>query len=177
MPMHQKFGLLFLVLPLIVGSCSTEKWILPIFSPGLRLTVDCSGERKYSTVVVDDYPIAVLCRSQEDLNALKQLDKQVFSPENEEPNGRFRSVRKDVFIALGVNFHGGCTVDFVPRGNKWPEASWLGGFHSLCHGEVFDMAGRQIKPGKFSPTKVPKFVGKLIVPKYRYISENEIEFL
>jgi len=161
----------------MVGSCTSEIHIPVTLNPGSRLTIDCGREQKYSTVIVDAYPIAVLCRNPKDLEILERLDGEVFSPENEGRYGRYRSVRKDVFIAVGINFHGGCTVDFVPRGTKWPEMRWLGGFHSVCRGEVFDMAGRQIKPSKFSPTKIPKFVGNLFVPKYRYISENEIEFL
>lgn len=68
-------------------------------------------------------------------------------------------------IALvAISPYSKCTVQYVPSGSNdhgWRSDAWLGGFHSLCGSDVYDLAGRQIRPGPFSPTSFPENVGDL----------------
>lgn len=162
-----------------VTACSTDTlspWP-PEITSGSRLSVDCDSDGKVSQHHVSGVPVLVVCRGEDDLERLEQLDDYVFQPGPiKGDNRQFRSVRQDVFIAVGISPHSRCTLEFVPEDGKWTEIGWPGGFHSLCRGEVFDMAGRQIKPGPFSPTNFQNFIGNLFVPEYRFVSDTEVEF-
>jgi len=168
-------GIIFV---LTICACSGDTFQTP--SPGARLSIDCASEEKVTQLYVDGVPLFVLCRSEEDLNTLEQLDNYVYEPDVKSVEERqFRAERRDVFIVIGISPYTRCTVQFEPKGSNewsWSDVDWPGGFYSLCHGEVFDMAGRQIKPGKFSPTDFPGFIGNLVVPEYRFVSDTEVEF-
>ena len=87
-----------------------------------------------------------------------KLDQQPEYARNE-----FRSRHLDIFVAVGICTHLGCIPIFVSGGTV--EVS-----HALyfcpCHGSKFDLAGRVFK-GVPAPTN-------LVVPPYRYMSENII---
>lgn len=76
-----------------------------------------------------------------------------------------RSIRPDVFVAVGLCTHLGCIPSFRPEpGSLAP--GWPGGFYCPCHGSKFDLAGR-VYNGSPAPTN-------LVVPRYSFLSETRI---
>lgn len=162
-----------------IFGCMQDREAAPLaVSLGARLKIDCQSA-KASIRDIDGMPIAVVCRDDNDIANLRKLDNEVFANGQEQFAIEYRAVRPDIFVVIPIAPDSRCAVDFVPRMNNalgWDDSRWLGGFHSRCHGEVYDLAGRQLRPGPYSPTKFPKFTGNLVVPKYRFVSDTEIEF-
>ena len=79
-----------------------------------------------------------------------------------------RSIKPEVFVAVGICTHLGCSPTSVPAGSANPSvgADWQGGFFCPCHGSTFDGAGRVFR-NKPAPTN-------LEVPPHRYVSETRI---
>jgi ubiquinol-cytochrome c reductase iron-sulfur subunit len=79
-----------------------------------------------------------------------------------------RSIKPDVFVAVGICTHLGCSPNAVPAGTANPSlpAGWPGGFFCPCHGSTFDGAGRVFR-NKPAPLN-------LEVPPYRYISDAQV---
>lgn len=129
--------------------------------PGAIITVD--WQRK---------PVWVLRRSKDNLEELekpahKSLLRDPDSAMNQQPDyakNDFRSIRPEIFIAVGICTHLGCIPLYKPEG-------LLDYTHGLyfcpCHGSKFDLAGRVFK-GVPAPTN-------LIVPPHRYITGDVVE--
>ena len=77
-------------------------------------------------------------------------------------------MRPELFVAVGICTHLGCSPSSVPAGTANPSvgADWQGGFFCPCHGSTFDGAGRVFK-NKPAPTN-------LEVPPHRYLSDTRI---
>ena len=127
-------------------------------------------------VSVDGKPVTVVMISKSDIDGLRELTSHVFKVSENKPleleDGRI------VTAVVPISPYSSCKVEYVPRGQnklQWTEGQWLGGYHSPCHSEVFDLLGRQIEPGPLSPTGFPKVVGNLPFPKIRQLSETRIE--
>ncbi len=118
-------------------------------------------------------PVWVLNRTPEVLEILaEQTDKladplSLESNQPESSNNEFRSIKPEIFIAVGLCTHLGCSPTFRPEiaPNDLGE-DWKGGFFCPCHGSGFDLAGRVFR-GVPAPTN-------LDVPPHRYISETRI---
>ncbi len=118
-------------------------------------------------------PVWILRRSQQALADLPTLDGSLSDPESTEslqPEGAtnlLRSIKPDIFVALGVCTHLGCSPTYRPEvapadlGSKWK-----GGFFCACHGSRFDLAGRVYK-GVPAPTN-------LQIPPHRYVGDHRI---
>ena len=118
-------------------------------------------------------PVWVLNRTPEVLETLKTLDAELRDPlsnDSEQPGSsknQVRSQKPDIFVAVGLCTHLGCSPTFRPEvapvdlGEKWK-----GGFFCPCHGSWFDLAGRVYR-GVPAPTT-------LEIPPYRYASETRI---
>ena len=118
-------------------------------------------------------PVWVLNRQPEVLATLKTLDSELRDPSSNEsiqpPSSKNpgRSMRPEIFVAVGLCTHLGCSPTFRPEiapvdlGEKWH-----GGFFCPCHGSWFDLAGRVYR-GVPAPTN-------LEIPPYRYISDTRI---
>jgi len=118
-------------------------------------------------------PVWVLNRQPEVLATLKTLDSELRDPLSNEsiqpPSSKNagRSQRAEIFVAVGLCTHLGCSPTFRPEiapvdlGEKWQ-----GGFFCPCHGSWFDLAGRVYR-GVPAPTN-------LEIPPYRYISDTRI---
>ena len=118
-------------------------------------------------------PVWVLNRTPEVLETLKTLDAELRDPlsnDSEQPGSsknQVRSQKPDIFVAVGLCTHLGCSPTFRPEvapvdlGEKWK-----GGFFCPCHGSWFDLAGRVYR-GVPAPTN-------LEIPPYRYASETRI---
>ncbi len=119
-------------------------------------------------------PVWIVRRTPEMLAALKGHDAQLVDPQSQKdqqpPAARneARAIRPEVFVAIGICTHLGCSPTPAPAGAANPSlpADWPGGFFCPCHGSTFDGAGRVFK-NKPAPTN-------LEVPPYRYASETRI---
>jgi ubiquinol-cytochrome c reductase iron-sulfur subunit len=118
-------------------------------------------------------PVWVLNRTPEVLTTLKTLDNELRDPlsdESEQPpssKNPVRSIKPEIFVAVGLCTHLGCSPTFRPEiapsdlGDKWQ-----GGFFCPCHGSWFDLAGRVYR-GVPAPTN-------LVIPPYRYVTDTQI---
>ena len=119
-------------------------------------------------------PVWLMRRTQEMLDALPALDSQLVDPTskvNQQPDyarNEHRSIKPEVFVAVGICTHLGCSPSKVPAdsGNPSVGGDWKGGFFCPCHGSTFDLAGRVFK-NKPAPTN-------LEVPPHKYLSDNRL---
>jgi ubiquinol-cytochrome c reductase iron-sulfur subunit len=108
------------------------------------------------------------------LAALQGHDAQLVDPlsaKDQQPayaRNAARAARPEVFVAVGICTHLGCSPGNAPAGAGNPSlpADWPGGFFCPCHGSTFDGAGRVFK-NKPAPSN-------LEVPPYRYASDTRI---
>jgi len=116
-------------------------------------------------------PVWILNRTPQVLETLKTLDNELRDPLSQESiqpessKNPVRSIKPEVFVAVGLCTHLGCSPTFRPEvappdlGDKWK-----GGFFCPCHGSWFDLAGRVYR-GVPAPTN-------LEIPPYRYITDT-----
>jgi ubiquinol-cytochrome c reductase iron-sulfur subunit len=129
--------------------------------PGAMKTVEWRGK-----------PVWVVRRTPAMLAALQGHDAELADPtsarDQQPPYARnpTRSIKPELFVAVGICTHLGCSPNPAPAGTADPSlpADWPGGFFCPCHGSTFDGAGRVFK-NKPAPTN-------LEVPPYRYASET-----
>jgi len=118
-------------------------------------------------------PVWVLNRTPVVLEILTEQTDKLADPLSLESNqpesskNEFRSIKPEIFIAVGLCTHLGCSPTFRPEiaPNDLGE-DWKGGFFCPCHGSGFDLAGRVFR-GVPAPTN-------LDVPPHRYLSETQI---
>ena len=130
--------------------------------PGQRVVVLWRGK-----------PVWVVRRTPETLASLVELDEVLLDPgseQSEQPassKNEARAIKPEVFVAVGVCTHLGCSPVYRPDvapADLGPD--WKGGFFCPCHGSKFDMAGRVYKG-------VPAPVN-LEIPPYYFASESRI---
>jgi ubiquinol-cytochrome c reductase iron-sulfur subunit len=130
---------------------------------GQQITVEWRGK-----------PVWVLRRTPEMLTALTTHDALLSDPESKDSvqpdyvKGPTRSIKPEVFVAVGVCTHLGCSPTLKKEigaasdmGTDWP-----GGYYCPCHNSRFDLSARVFK-GSPAPTN-------LVIPPYRYVSEARI---
>lgn len=118
-------------------------------------------------------PVWILNRTPQVLETLITLDSELRDPlslesiQPESSKNPARSIKPEVFVAVGLCTHLGCSPTFRPEvappdlGDKWK-----GGFFCPCHGSWFDLAGRVYR-GVPAPTN-------LEIPPYRYITDTQL---
>lgn len=118
-------------------------------------------------------PVWILNRPPEVLATLASLDNKLADPQSVasiQPEGSknaLRSIKPEIFVAVGLCTHLGCSPTFRPEVAPHDLGSdWKGGFFCPCHGSWFDLAGRVYR-GVPAPTN-------LEVPPYRYITDTLI---
>ena len=119
-------------------------------------------------------PVWVVRRTPEMLASLKGQEAQLVDPQSrvdQQPKyacNEVRAVNREIFIAVGICTHLGCSPSMVPEGSANPSVGdgWKGGYFCPCHGSTFDVAGRAFK-NKPAPTN-------LVVPPHRYVSDSRI---
>lgn len=118
-------------------------------------------------------PVWVLNRTPEVLQTLKTLDKKLRDPlsqESQQPESSknpVRSIKPEIFVAVGLCTHLGCSPTFRPEiAPSDLGDDWKGGFFCPCHGSWFDLAGRVFQ-GVPAPTN-------LEIPPYRYVTDTLI---
>jgi ubiquinol-cytochrome c reductase iron-sulfur subunit len=115
----------------------------------------------------------VLNRTPAMLASLPKLDARVADPKSDVDHqpayakNEQRSIKPEIFVAVGICTHLGCSPTFRPEvGPADLGEDWLGGFFCPCHQSKFDLAGRVFK-GVPAPTN-------LIVPPYRYVTDRRL---
>ncbi|QEY25582.1 ubiquinol-cytochrome c reductase iron-sulfur subunit [Neisseria zalophi] len=130
--------------------------------PGQLITAEWQGK-----------PIWVLNRTETQQKDLVSLNGEMVDPNSEveqQPEyckNETRSIKPNIFVAIGICTHLGCSPTFRPDvapADLGP--GWKGGFFCPCHGSKFDLAGRVFK-GVPAPTN-------LIIPPYKYLSDTTI---
>lgn len=119
-------------------------------------------------------PIWVVNRTAQQLKDLKALDGAVSDPKSEveqQPENcknETRSIKPNIFVAIGICTHLGCSPTYRPDvgAADLGGGSWKGGFFCPCHGSKFDLAGR-VYAGVPAPTN-------LVIPPYKYLNDNVI---
>jgi len=118
-------------------------------------------------------PVWVLSRTPEVINVLENDTNKLADPNSEESDqpaeskNSLRSIKPEIFLAVGLCTHLGCSPTFRPEiaPNDLGD-DWKGGFFCPCHGSGFDLAGRVFKSVP-APTN-------LVIPPYRYITDTLI---
>ncbi len=109
-------------------------------------------------------------RTPEMLANLPKLDPRLADPKSDSSQqpknckNEWRSVKPELFVAVGICTHLGCSPTY--RKEIAPAdlgADWLGGFFCPCHQSKFDLAGRVYK-GVPAPLN-------LVVPPYKFVSD------
>jgi len=118
-------------------------------------------------------PVWILNRTPEVISTLGTLDSKLADPlsneslQPEDSKNALRSIKPEIFVAVGLCTHLGCSPTFRPEIAPSDLGSdWKGGFFCPCHGSWFDLAGRVFR-GVPAPTN-------LEVPPYRYVNDNLI---
>lgn len=115
-------------------------------------------------------PAWLLNRTPEVLQTLETLEDKLSDPMSNESiqpeycKNRYRSIKPELFVTIGLCTHLGCSPTFRPEiapNDLGP--TWKGGFFCPCHGSWFDLAGRVYR-GVPAPTN-------LDIPPHRYITE------
>jgi len=130
--------------------------------PGQKINVEWRGK-----------VVWVINRTPAMLATLPKLDARVVDPKSEvdhQPKNcknEDRSIKPEIFVAVGICTHLGCSPTFRPEVAP-PDlgAEWLGGFFCPCHQSKFDLAGRVFK-GVPAPSN-------LIIPPYKFLSDTRI---
>ena len=144
---------------------------------GAAVEVDIAGllPGEMRTVEWRGQPVWVLRRTAAMLAALAGHDPDLADPlsrRSQQPAalaGRpERSLQPEVFVAVGVCTHLGCSPNAVAAGGGHPGLpdDWPGGFFCPCHGSTFDGAGRVFR-NKPAPTN-------LTVPPHRFVGASKL---
>lgn len=130
---------------------------------GQQITVEWRGK-----------PVWILKRTQEMLDGLTKHDDLLVDPQSkdaEQPkyiSGPARSIKPEVFVAVGVCTHLGCSPTLKKEIGAASDmgADWPGGYYCPCHNSRFDLSARVLKG---SPA--PK---NLVIPSYRYATDGVV---
>lgn len=133
--------------------------------PGQKMTVEWRGK-----------PVWILRRTPEMLAGIKKVDSEVADPDSkrtayptpEYAQNEFRSRKPEIFVAVGICTHLGCSPTDKLQPGPQPSLpdDWQGGFLCPCHGSTFDLAGRVFK-NKPAPDN-------LEVPPYTFLSDTRL---
>lgn len=134
-------------------------------APGTKMTAEWRGK-----------PVWILHRTPEMLASLNKTENEVADPKSqrtafptpEYAKNQHRSIKPEVFVAVGICTHLGCSPSdrFQPGPQPSLPDDWQGGWLCPCHGSTFDLAGRVFK-NKPAPDN-------LEVPKHMYLSDTRL---
>ena len=111
-------------------------------------------------------------RSEEQIATLDITDAYLADPNSKvsvQPPytvNKYRSIRPDVLVLVGICTHLGCSPGFKSRNDESLGKNWEGGFFCACHGSRFDIAGRVFKNVP-APTN-------LSIPPYYFLDSNTL---
>lgn len=129
--------------------------------PGRMITVKWRGK-----------PVWILRRTSSNLETLKKSSHltKLRDPDSvveQQPvyaQNQYRSIRPEVFVAVGICTHLGCVPTYLPVGTGVGESAL---YFCPCHGSKFDLAGRVFK-GVPAPTN-------LVIPPHYYIDDDTLK--
>jgi ubiquinol-cytochrome c reductase iron-sulfur subunit len=141
---------------------------------GAAVTADISKLEPGQLIRVEwrGKPVWVVKRTAETLQQLEQTEENLRDPASDVPQqpayaqNRHRSIKPEIFIAVGICTHLGCSPSYLPNDFTEQVEGILSGFICPCHGSKFDMAGRVFQ-GVPAPTN-------LVVPPHMFIDDNTI---
>jgi ubiquinol-cytochrome c reductase iron-sulfur subunit len=130
---------------------------------GTPLTVDIAGlpEGRLKTVEWQGQPVWILRRRPAEIETLRQANDALADPESRQSlqppatQNALRSLRPDIFVAIGLCTHQGCTPAL--NGSQ---------FLCPCHTSKFDLAGRVFKAGPATRN--------LVIPAYRFADDTHL---
>lgn len=133
--------------------------------PGEKMTVEWRGK-----------PVWIMKRTPEQVAALAKTEPEVADPKSERTayptpeyaKNQHRSIKPELFVAVGICSHLGCSPSDKLQPGPQPSLpdDWQGGFLCPCHGSTFDLAGRVFK-NKPAPDN-------LEVPPHTYLSDTRL---
>jgi ubiquinol-cytochrome c reductase iron-sulfur subunit len=116
-------------------------------------------------------PVWILNRTPAALETLKTMDNLLSDPGSRDSlqpassKNPVRSIKPEIFVAIGLCTHLGCSPTFRPEIAPHDlGADWKGGFFCPCHGSRFDLAGR-VYSGVPAPTN-------LEIPPHEYKTDT-----
>ena len=130
--------------------------------PGQKIDVEWRGK-----------VVWIINRTPPMLASLPKLDPKLLDPNSnssQQPayaKNEHRSIKDNIFVAVGICTHLGCSPTFRP--DIAPAdlgEDWQGGFFCPCHQSKFDLAGR-VYSGVPAPSNLP-------VPPHQYLSDTRI---
>ncbi len=147
---------------------------------GAAVEVDISALKVGEKMTIEwrGKPVWIIRRSPEQLASLKKITPLLADPESqrkpdeltpmESTRNEQRSIKPEVFVAVGICSHLGCSPSdkFATGAQPSLPDDWAGGFLCPCHGSTFDLAGRVYK-NKPAPDN-------LEIPPHVYISDNKL---
>lgn len=148
----------------VANKASVWLWSGPAYPRGAPLAVDISTlpEGKLLTLNWQDKPVWVLRRSAADLATLSNPGVVLTDAESRQSvqpaacRNAHRSIRPEIFVAVGLCTHQGCTP-YLNAGK---------GFVCPCHASQYDLAGRVHDQGP-APAN-------LVIPAYRFASDKQL---
>jgi ubiquinol-cytochrome c reductase iron-sulfur subunit len=113
--------------------------------PGEKIVVEWRGK-----------PVWILRRTPEQVATLGKADDKLADPKSsrkpseltpEYARNTNRSIKPEVFVAVGICTHLGCSPSDKFKTGAQPSLpdDWAGGFLCPCHGSTYDLAGRVFK--------------------------------
>lgn len=131
---------------------------------GSPLEVEISDltEGKLRTVEWQGRPVWILRRSAQSVSALATHDPMLLDPESQHSaqplpcRNRHRSLRPDIFVAVGLCTHQGCSPALLSADI----------FLCPCHASRYDLAGRVFNAGPAS--------ANLVIPAYRFEAADRL---
>lgn len=130
--------------------------------PGQKIDVEWRGK-----------VVWIINRTKPMLDGLPKLDGKLADPKSGQPQqpdyakNATRSIKPEVFVAVGICTHLGCSPTYRPEVAPADlGGDWLGGFFCPCHQSKFDLAGR-VYAGVPAPTN-------LVIPPHKYVGETKI---
>jgi len=146
---------------------------------GAAVEVDISSLKSGEKVTVEwrGKPVWIVKRTPEQLESLNKIESQLADAKSarkadeltpQYARNQHRSIKPDVFVAVGICSHLGCSPSDKFQTGAQPSLpdDWAGGFLCPCHGSTFDMAGRVFK-NKPAPDN-------LEVPPHMYLSDSKL---
>jgi ubiquinol-cytochrome c reductase iron-sulfur subunit len=143
-------------------------------SAGAPVEVDISKLEPGQLIRVEwrGKPVWVINRTPKMLEQMKAHEGQLRDPNSEEPQqpefakNAYRSQKENIFVAVGICTHLGCSPTFLKGGFGEKVEGTEDGFFCPCHGSKFDMAGRV-----FQAVPAPL---NLEIPPYTFIDDTTI---
>lgn len=157
----------------VVGAAGIVAWAVPfiesmepdkaVTAAGAPVEIDTSKLEPGQLLIVEwrQRPIWILHREQWMLDTLPKNKSRLKDPDSLAPqqpakafiNGDYRSLRKDVLVAVAICTHLQCSPNYAPK-PKSVTNWWPGGFNCPCHGSKYDFSAR-VFDGSPAPLNIP----------------------